>query len=59
MENRTSIGSSEDDHIFSWNYTDLYEMTVDEDVVNENGDFFVEAIPAAMIKFVSYSSSVF
>lgn len=59
MQNRASIGSSETDHIFSWNFSDEYEVTVEEGIVEGNKEYFVENIPAAMIRFVSHSMSVF
>lgn len=34
-------------------------MQVDEDVVNEHRDHFVEKVPVMQIKFISHAMSVF
>lgn len=47
------------DHIYSWNYSDRYEVKIDEQTVREQKEHFVETVPAVMIEFVSHATAVF
>lgn len=53
------MGSAKENHIFSWNFTDKYEIHIDESTSIENSSHFVERVPSLRITFISYAMSIF
>lgn len=57
VEGRTMFGTQE--QIYSWNFSDQERIKIDEEIVGENKEYFVENVPAAMVDFVSHSPTLF